>query len=135
MTTDIETRPLAVDAVQKTVGVNGTHDLTKLMESAANGATNGTINGPASYPEHPLGPLSASEISRASALIRAFWPEGTAFLFKVITLLEPPKADLVPWLAAERAGSTRSTIDRRSFVVYYLKNTVGRSRFGDLLRC
>ena len=133
MTTDLETQPAAaaampaVDAVQETMGVNGTYDLKALNGTTVTNGT--TANGvhksdKTSFPEHPLGPLSAAEIQRSAALVRAAWPEGTAFQFKVITLLEPSKADLVPWLVAERAGSTRAAIDRRAFVVYYLKNTV-----------
>lgn len=73
---------------------------------------------------HPLGPLSADEISRSSALIRAEWPEGTKFQFKILTLLEPPKPELVPYLTAEKAGETPKPIDRKSQVVYYLRTTV-----------
>lgn len=75
---------------------------------------------------HPLGPLSGDEISQSSALIRAQWPEGTKFQFKILTLLEPPKTELVPYLAAEKAGETPKPIDRKSQVVYYLRNTVSR---------
>lgn len=77
-------------------------------------------------PAHPLGPLSGDEISRSSSLIRAAWPEGTKFQFKVVTLLEPAKAELIPYLSAERKGQSTSSIDRRSFVVYYIRNTVSR---------
>lgn len=73
---------------------------------------------------HPLGPLSKSEISHASALIKSQWPEGTKFQFKIVTLLEPPKDELAPYLEAERAGRTASPIDRKAQVVYYLRNTV-----------
>lgn len=73
---------------------------------------------------HPLGPLSGAEISHSSALIRSQWPEGTKFQFKIVTLLEPPKTELVPYLAAEKAGQTPKPIDRKSQVVYYLRNTV-----------
>lgn len=73
---------------------------------------------------HPLGPLSGAEISQSSALIKSQWPEGTKFQFKIVTLLEPPKTELVPYLAAEKAGQTPKPIDRKSQVVYYLRNTV-----------
>lgn len=75
-------------------------------------------------PSHPLGPLTADEISRTSALIRGQWPEGTLFVFKILTLLEPPKTELVPYLEAEKTGETPKPIERRSQVVYYLRNTV-----------
>ncbi|KAL8403108.1 hypothetical protein RB594_008389 [Gaeumannomyces avenae] len=90
------------------------------------GAVNGAPSAAAAPPPcqaHPLGPLSGDEISRSSSLIRAAWPEGTKFQFKVITLLEPAKAQLIPYLDAERKGQSPSRIDRRSFVVYYIRNT------------
>lgn len=83
--------------------------------------TNGTAKSGLS---HPLGPLSAHEISQSSALIRGEWPEGTKFQFKILTLLEPPKTELVPYLAAERAGEKPKPIERKSQVVYYLRTTV-----------
>ncbi len=84
-----------------------------------------TADGTPAYQAHPLGPLSSREISRSSALIRGAWPLGTLFQFKVITLLEPAKAELMPYLVAERKGIAPKDINRRAFVVYYLKNTVG----------
>lgn len=88
--------------------------------------TNGTAR--KSAPAHPLGPLTASEISQSTDLIRAQWPEGTKFQFKVVTLLEPPKTELAPYLQAERAGRPVKPIDRKSQVVYYLRNTVSKPR-------
>ncbi|KAH8895903.1 hypothetical protein GQ53DRAFT_743858 [Thozetella sp. PMI_491] len=85
---------------------------------AANGAT-----GPPAYRAHPLGPLSAQEITRGAELIHGSWPAGTEFQFKAITLLEPAKAELIPYLAAERGGQLPTDIDRRAFVVYYLRGT------------
>ncbi|RDL33912.1 Amine oxidase [Venustampulla echinocandica] len=73
--------------------------------------------------QHPLGPLTASEITESARLIRALWPANTNIQFKVITLQEPNKADLVPFLAAEHNGQPTPIIERRSFVVYYLRNT------------
>lgn len=74
--------------------------------------------------QHPLGPLTANEISESATLIRALWPSNTSLQFKSITLQEPNKAELVPFLAAEHSGKSTPTIERRSFVVYYLRNTV-----------
>ncbi|KAL2063837.1 hypothetical protein VTL71DRAFT_4331 [Oculimacula yallundae] len=79
--------------------------------------------GKATVPEHPLGPLTAREINESAKIIKSLWPENTNVQFKVITLQEPNKADLVPFLAAERAEKSTPTIERRSFVVYYLRNT------------
>lgn len=93
-----------------------------LNQTKASTTSNGTTK--KSAPSHPLGPLTASEISQSSDLIRAQWPEGTKFQFKVVTLLEPPKTELAPYLQAERAGQPVKPIDRKSQVVYYLRNTV-----------
>ena len=76
---------------------------------------------------HPLGPLTAKEISQSAGLIRRCWPDTVDCHFKVVTLLEPAKADLAPYLAAERAGLVAEAIDRRAFVVYYLRGTVSRA--------
>lgn len=96
---------------------------TKTASSTASGKTSGL--------SHPLGPLSGGEISQSSALIRAQWPEGTKFQFKIVTLLEPPKAELIPYLAAEKAKETPKPIDRKSQIVYYLRNTVSRLSIFD----
>jgi primary-amine oxidase len=61
--------------------------------------------------QHPLGPLTAAEISESSRLIKAIWPSNTNIQFKSITLQEPNKADLIPFLAAEHAGKTTPTIE------------------------
>lgn len=74
--------------------------------------------------EHPLGPLTAAEILQSSQIIKSSWPAEVVFQFKSVTLEEPKKAELVPYLAAEHSGSALPKIDRRSFVVYYIKNTV-----------
>lgn len=74
--------------------------------------------------EHPLGPLTAAEILQSSQIIKSSWPAEVTLQFKSITLEEPKKAELVPFLAAEHSGSALPKIDRRSFVVYYIKNTV-----------
>jgi primary-amine oxidase len=73
---------------------------------------------------HPLGPLTAQEITQTAALIRGCWPDDIDCHFKVITLLEPKKVELAPYLAAERAGHNPGSIDRRGFVVYYFRGTV-----------
>jgi primary-amine oxidase len=75
-------------------------------------------------PQHPLGPLTANEISESATLIKALWPSNTNIQFKTITLQEPTKAELLPFLEAEHAGRQTHVIERRSFVVYYLRNTV-----------
>ncbi|KAG9887982.1 hypothetical protein KCV02_g18460, partial [Aureobasidium melanogenum] len=72
---------------------------------------------------HPLAPLSAQEIQAASSLIRTQWPEKTDLQFKVLTLEEPAKADMVPYLEAEFTGQSLPSIDRRVMVAYYIRKT------------
>lgn len=74
--------------------------------------------------QHPIAPLTAAEITESSRMIRAAWPANTNLQFKAVTLQEPNKADLLPYLEAEHAGKKKSTIERRSFVIYYIRNTV-----------
>ncbi|KAM7217468.1 putative copper amine oxidase [Rhypophila decipiens] len=74
-------------------------------------------------PSHPLGPVTAAEITQSAQVLEASWPTGTKLHYKAITLLEPPKAELAPFLAAERAGEKPAPLDRKSFVIYYLKGT------------
>ncbi|KAK8170183.1 copper amine oxidase [Phyllosticta citrichinensis] len=73
---------------------------------------------------HPLAPLTAEEIKAAAAIIRSVWPTGTDLQFKNITLEEPAKAEVVPYLDAEHAGSPLpSGIRRKAFINYYIRNT------------
>ncbi|TVY34736.1 Copper amine oxidase [Lachnellula occidentalis] len=81
------------------------------------------VGGKQASPQHPLGPLTASEITNSSQLIKSLWPTNTNIQFKSITLQEPSKAELVPFLAAEKTAQATPTIDRRSFVIYYIRNT------------
>ncbi|PFH56838.1 hypothetical protein XA68_15930 [Ophiocordyceps unilateralis] len=61
-----------------------------------------------SFP-HPLSSLSVDEINQARDLVLKLHP-GTVIDFRTIYLLEPPKADVLPFLALEHAGNvTRST--------------------------
>ena len=84
----------------------------------------GGKNASLQHPEHPLGPLTSAEISESANLIKALWPANTNIQFKTITLHEPSKADLTPYLVAEHAGQPTPAVERKSFVVYYIRNTV-----------
>ena len=75
-------------------------------------------------PAHPLCPVTAAEIKQSAHLIRSLYPANTDFAFKVITLEEPEKAHLVPYLDAEHSRGRLPQIDRKIFVCYYLRNTV-----------
>jgi len=72
---------------------------------------------------HPLAPITADEIARASTLIRELWPANTNLQFKVVTLQEPSKAEVLPYLEAEHGRGPFPAISRRAFVNYYLRNT------------
>ncbi|KAL8981743.1 MAG: hypothetical protein Q9177_005480, partial [Variospora cf. flavescens] len=72
---------------------------------------------------HPLSPLTSAEISNVSKLVQSLYPRNANLQYKSITLQEPEKAHLVPFLNAERNGLKTSTIERRAFVAYYIRNT------------
>lgn len=73
---------------------------------------------------HPLAPLTAAEITATRDAIQATYPRGVNLLFKQITLREPAKAELAPYLDAEAERTRLHSIDRRSFITYYIRNTV-----------
>ena len=73
---------------------------------------------------HPLSPLTASEITHSAQLIRDLYPSTANFQFKIITLEEPEKAQLVPYLDAEHYGDSLPLLDRKALVCYYIRNTV-----------
>ncbi len=59
---------------------------------------------------HPLLPLSPEEITRTREVITKCHGQTTALSFRSIHLQEPDKADLIPYLVAEHAGTaTEST--------------------------
>ncbi|KAI1608197.1 amine oxidase [Exophiala viscosa] len=70
---------------------------------------------------HPLDPLSPAEIASVSQILRAAFPDHKV-IFRVITLAEPPKALLAPYLQAERANQIRPKIPRKAFCQYYLND-------------
>jgi primary-amine oxidase len=79
---------------------------------------------PQSSVAHPLCPLTAAEISTTAELTRSVWPANVDLRFKVITLDEPAKKSMVPYLEAEHSGSALPQIPRKAFVSYYIRNTV-----------
>jgi primary-amine oxidase len=83
--------------------------------------------GKGTSPQHPLGPLTPAEISESASLIKGLWPTNTNIQFKTITLHEPSKEELTPYLGAERVGQQTLVLERKSFVVYYIRNTVSMS--------
>ena len=83
-----------------------------------------TVGAAKHAPLHPLSPLTAAEISDSAEFIRGLYPSKTEFLFKAITLEEPEKAQLAPYLDAEYHGQRKGRIDRKAFINYYIRNTV-----------
>jgi primary-amine oxidase len=75
-------------------------------------------------PNHPLSPLTALEISTSSKLVHRLYPPRTNLHFKAVTLQEPEKAQALPYLEAEQVGTEPSSVDRRSFVCYYIRHAV-----------
>ena len=82
---------------------------------------------------HPLSPLSAYEIVQAADLIRHLYPSSIELQFKAVTLEEPEKARLVPYLDAEHAARKLPSIDRKAYLAFYIRNTV--SYFSNRTAC
>lgn len=83
-------------------------------------------------PNHPLSSLSAAEIETAARLVKELAPGRTDWQFKAITLEEPPKKTLIPYLEAEHEGRNPPKIKRQAFVAYYLRTTVTLSPKPDV---
>jgi primary-amine oxidase len=77
---------------------------------------------------HPLAALSEHEIKTVAGLIKGLYPSATEIHFKVITLQEPPKDQVLSYLEAEHAAGDvpfeHEALDRKAWVNYYVKNTV-----------
>lgn len=76
---------------------------------------------------HPLSPLTAAEITRSSDLVKSLYPPKIDLQFKVVTLEEPEKCFVVPYLHAEHLGKLLPSLERKAFVCYYIRNTVSES--------
>lgn len=62
---------------------------------------------------HPLAPLSDQEFRAArDAVLAAYGTHPSALFFRAIEVEEPRKADLVPFLVAENAGTLTSETPR-----------------------
>jgi primary-amine oxidase len=73
---------------------------------------------------HCIAPLTGDEISNASSLVKALYPSNTSLQFKVVTLQEPPKVEVLRYLEAEHSRGPLPAIERKAFVNYYIRNTV-----------
>ena len=74
-------------------------------------------------PIHPLDPLTSEEIIETSRLVRIRFP-GRSLHFKAIAITEPPKKQLVKYLAAECSGySDLPKLVRRSNALFFPRGT------------
>jgi primary-amine oxidase len=78
---------------------------------------------------HPLCPLTGDEIQASARLIESVWPQSVSLSFKVITLSEPAKEKLAPYLEAFDNGTSPSPLERLAFVAYYIRGTVSGPHF------
>ncbi|GIJ83686.1 hypothetical protein Asppvi_002516 [Aspergillus pseudoviridinutans] len=76
---------------------------------------------------HPLDPLSPAEISLAVRHLNNAYPSDK-LVFRVVTFLEPPTAQMIPYLEAERSGKRDVTAPKRSAFVQSYKNTTADFR-------
>jgi primary-amine oxidase len=81
-----------------------------------------TLKMSTSIPKHPLDPLTADEILKVSALLKAHSPKQSLH-FKIITIIEPPKTQLRPFLKAERNGAIKENLPRKASSLYYHRGT------------
>lgn len=83
---------------------------------------------------HPLDPLSAAEIAAAVGAIKshAAANDGQHKLwFKSIQLVEPPKAQLAPWLDAFHEGKAGPTPARRAVSLLGVRSGNSTRWFGE----
>jgi primary-amine oxidase len=83
-----------------------------------------SVEKPSDAAPHPLSSLSAQEIALTATIVKRLWPALADIHFKVITLEEPTKDELLPYLEAEHANLKLPEIERKVWVNYYLRNTV-----------
>ncbi|KAL9613776.1 MAG: hypothetical protein Q9167_001721 [Letrouitia subvulpina] len=83
--------------------------------TSASGATEWVTS--TSLLSHPLAPLTSSEITKSAELVQALYPAKTNLHFKIVTLEEPSKSQLIPYLDAEHNGQKPSSLDRKAFRV------------------
>jgi primary-amine oxidase len=91
-----------------------------------NGHTKGHMNGhvKSEIHVHPLDPLTPAEITTAAAILRSSYPADSLIHFKTVTLDEPAKEYVVPFLEAEHKGSVSlPTVPRTAYILYVMVNT------------
>ena len=79
-------------------------------------------------PPHPLSQLTAEEFTKARDVIVKLHGNETNLFFRSIFLDEPKKAELVPFLEAEHAGTLISSTPRPPRQVYIEYDVVTSDR-------
>ncbi|OJJ49956.1 hypothetical protein ASPZODRAFT_1074802 [Penicilliopsis zonata CBS 506.65] len=69
---------------------------------------------------HPFDPLSPAEISLAVRHLKDAFPNDN-LSFRVVTLLEPAKAQMIPFLEAERSGKPSTPTPSRSALIQFYR--------------
>lgn len=80
---------------------------------------------------HPLDQLSAEEIRTAADIIRTTRPNGASIVFRTITLEEPAKAQLIPFLEAEHSGTLSPWTERPPRLAKALYDVIGEDKSTD----
>ncbi len=76
---------------------------------------------------HPLSDLSIAETNRARDFILSLHPK-TVIDFRAIYLLEPPKADVIPFLELEHAGGLTAETPRPPRLAQARYDVIGGSK-------
>ncbi|KAH8890097.1 copper amine oxidase [Thozetella sp. PMI_491] len=76
---------------------------------------------------HPLSDLTIEETNRARDIVVALHP-NTVIDFRVIYLLEPPKAEVLPFLALEHAGKLTAETPRPARLAQTRYDVIGGSK-------
>lgn len=84
----------------------------------------------ASVTPHPLSDLSVSEINHARNLVLKLHP-GAVIDFRAIYLLEPPKADVIPFLELEHAGKLSPSTPRPPRLAQVKYDVIGGQRAAE----
>ncbi|KAF9886316.1 hypothetical protein FE257_011575 [Aspergillus nanangensis] len=80
---------------------------------------------------HPLDPLSPEEITLAGRLLKKAFP-GDHIVFRVVTLQEPPKAHMIPFLDAEHTGKPSISSPKRTAFIQFYRGTAADFREVEL---
>lgn len=81
---------------------------------------------------HPLDQLSSDEIRSAAGIIRQARPKGTSIIYRTITLEEPAKATLIPFLELEHQGKLSPWTERPPRLARVLHDVIGQDKNVDL---